>query len=498
MRKNNWQRLAMAASIAMTAITAAAEIPTGYYASLKGKKGAALKTAVHEIIKSANVLSYGSGSGSTWWGFYVTDNDNGYVIDRYSNERVKFSSRGSAPSSMNIEHSFPKSWWGGSKTQAYKDLFNLMPSDQKANSSKGNYGMGVVKEATYDNGCIKIGTGTEGFKVWQPSKEWQGDFSRGYMYMATAYQDYKWSNAEAFNSLQQGDYPTLKKWAYTLYIKWAKEDPVSQTEIDRNEAVYQIQGNRNPFIDFPNLMEYVWGDSVDVAFNPETTVKATDYNNGNKPGGDDDTPTPPADEDYIYDEDFTLDEGACTIVYDQEPETAFEIWQNSAKYGWTANGYQGSTKTRHASDVTLWMPELDLTNYSHATLTFNHAVNYCTTPEDYLTVVAKTDKGTTPLTGITWPAGNSYTYIESGEVSLNAFAGQKVAIGFRYTSTTELAPCWEIKRATVTAGGTYTGISEHATDKDSTRGTAWTIDGRRVNGHYKGLIIKNGKKYVNR
>ena len=60
---------------------------------------------------------------------------------------------------MNIEHSFPKSWWGGEQRQAYKDLYNLMPSDAKANSTKSNYGMGVVTKATYDNGVIKVGTG---------------------------------------------------------------------------------------------------------------------------------------------------------------------------------------------------------------------------------------------------------------------------------------------------------------------------------------------------
>lgn len=76
---------------------------------------------------------------------------------------------------MNIEHSFPKSRWGGAKSQAYKDLYNLMPSDAKANSTKSNYGMGVVTKATYDNGVIKVGTGNNGKKLWQPYPEWQGD-----------------------------------------------------------------------------------------------------------------------------------------------------------------------------------------------------------------------------------------------------------------------------------------------------------------------------------
>lgn len=133
---------------ATTAVGAMAQIPHDYYQSLKGKKGAELKTAIHNLVKEAYVLSYGSKDGSTWWGFYLTDNDNGKVIDRYSNETYMFGERGKSVAGTNIEHSFPKSWWGGTETQAYKDLFNLMPSDGTANRQKSNYGMGVVTQTS--------------------------------------------------------------------------------------------------------------------------------------------------------------------------------------------------------------------------------------------------------------------------------------------------------------------------------------------------------------
>ena len=93
---------------ATTAVGAMAQIPHDYYQSLKGKKGAELKTAIHNLVKEAYVLSYGSKDGSTWWGFYLTDNDNGKVIDRYSNETYMFGERGKSVSGTNIEHSFPK------------------------------------------------------------------------------------------------------------------------------------------------------------------------------------------------------------------------------------------------------------------------------------------------------------------------------------------------------------------------------------------------------
>ena len=435
---------------------ALAQIPDGYYDALKDKKGAELKTAVHNIIKNANVLDYGSGKGSTWWGFYSTDNDNGYVIDRYSNNRVKFVSRGAVASGMNIEHSFPKSWWGGSKNQAYKDLYNLMPSDSKANSSKSNYGMGIGTEVSYENDCIKVGDGDQGFKVWQPSTEWQGDFSRGYMYMATAYQNLTWTG-EGLNSLEKGDYPTLKTWAYKLYIKWCKADPVSQTEIDRNEAVYKIQGNRNPFVDFPNLMEYIWGDSIDYAFDPATTVKSVKYNGGSGGG----SVEPGETETVVYSANYHSADGSCVTTDITQPQTGVEVWQRSSKYGWTATSSIKNSSGRYVkydSEGTLALPEIDLGGYSSASLSFTHVLNFCTSPDKYLSVEAHCDGNVTKLTGFKWPAGNNYASVESGDVSLSQFVGKKIQIVFRYTGTTSVSATWEIQKATVTGKKTSSSI----------------------------------------
>ena len=90
--------------------------------------------------------------------------------------------------------------------------------------------------------------------------------------MATCYQDLEWKGTQGLQQLQNDVWPTLKQWAYTLYLQWLKSDPVDELEIDRNNAVNAIQGNRNLFIDYPYLAEYVWGDSVDVAFNPYSSI----------------------------------------------------------------------------------------------------------------------------------------------------------------------------------------------------------------------------------
>ena len=138
--------LAIVAAV-LPAIPSLAQIPDGYYNSLKGKKGAELKTAIYNIIKDAKVLEYGSEKGHTWWGFWDTDRDErGYFIDRYAAEKgwVKGTSEGGGGEGMNIEQSFAKSGWGGETCQAYKDLYSLMPCKSKINSTKRNYPVGAV------------------------------------------------------------------------------------------------------------------------------------------------------------------------------------------------------------------------------------------------------------------------------------------------------------------------------------------------------------------
>lgn len=501
--KKSYLKALLTTAFTITSASGMAQIPEGYYSSLKGKKGAELKTAIHNIIKNAKVLDYGSGQNHTWWGFYVTDmDDDGYVIDRYSNIKTMFGNRGSAADGKNIEHSFPKSWWGGSTRQAYKDLFNLMPSDSKANSSKSNYGMGVVKgNPSYDNGCIKVGNGTEGFRVWQPNNRWKGDFARGYMYMATAYQDYTWENAEALHSLQQGSYPTLKKWAYELYIKWAKEDFVDEVEIKRNNEVYKIQGNRNPYIDFPNLMEYVWGDSVDYAFDPATTMKSSDYN-----GGSGETPDEPTEK-TVYSYRFTAENRNCTSETQIQPSTVDEVWTRSTSYGWTATSYNGSTKKRSEADATLYTPEIDLTNMQSATMNIEHAVNFASpnTPAQILSITVSYNGTKTELDGDIWPDGKSWTFRKVEDIDLSSFCGQKVKIGFRYTSTSSVACTWEIRSMTVKGITKGTGIESAEQDIDMSKPyETYSLDGKKLdNGSpYKGIVIirqdgKNKKAVMN-
>ena len=251
-----------------------------YASSLNGLKKEQLKAALHKLMDKKKVLPYGGGGKGTWWGFWYSDRDpqTNECYNRYSDKKFFFDSTntGKSIAGMNIEHSFPKSWWGGKKNDAWCDLYNLYPSDSQANSSKSNYVMGVVVNVKEEAGAgyDKVGTGyADGqlVNMWEPGNRFKGEFSRSYMYMATTYQNLSFTS-EGAKQLQTGAYPTLKKWSSDLFRQWSKNDRVDEMEIKRNEAVYKIQNNRNLFIDYPNLAEYVWGDSMDVEFNPYRSI----------------------------------------------------------------------------------------------------------------------------------------------------------------------------------------------------------------------------------
>ena len=262
-----------------------ADMPRDYYPnSLEGKNGAELKTELHNLLKNHTRLPYGSRDynqiACTWTVFKKSDvRPNGKVWDMYSNNSYNFSNGAGATKGMNIEHSVPKSWWGEAydetatpltrfKYDGSYDLHHLTPSDAAANTAKSNYPLGEVDSPLFDNGVTKVGTGQANGRatnLFEPADEYKGDFARMYLYFVTCYQDYSWKSS-ALSMFAQNSYPTLNAYGQSLLLKWHRQDPVSQKEIDRNNAVYSFQGNRNPFIDYPNMVEYIWGDSTNYEF----------------------------------------------------------------------------------------------------------------------------------------------------------------------------------------------------------------------------------------
>ncbi|MGC9150558.1 MAG: endonuclease [Microbacter sp.] len=246
-----------------------AAIPPGYYYFAQNKKKAELKSALRQYGAPVFEFEYGGGPGFTWEGFYYTDrNSDNSVIDMYS-DSVRYFNGFAAILNMNIEHSLPKSWWGAFPNGAYKDLFHLYPADGTTNIIKNNLPLGEVTGVpTFFNGKSKVGkNGFEAAYVdncFEPADEYKGDFARSYLYIATVYENLAplWQSPMMTNTV----WPVWKPWAIDLLLKWNRQDPVSPKEIARNETIYKFQGNRNPFIDYPELAEYIWGKDTTKVF----------------------------------------------------------------------------------------------------------------------------------------------------------------------------------------------------------------------------------------
>lgn len=254
-----------------------------YYKPADGKKGKELKTALCGVIYDRNEGGdLNTAYKALWTHFKKTDaKPNGKVWDMYSNKREmefgtdqagNYSKEGDV---YNREHSMPNSWFGGKVMPMYTDLHHLYPTDGYVNNKRANYPFGETANPSWKsaNDFSKLGKctypGYDGV-VFEPNDEYKGDFARTYFYMVTCYEEQlpTWytNNAESRPTLDGNKYPGLSDWQLEMLMKWSKNDPVSEKEINRNNAVWGIQENRNPFIDYPGLEEYIWGDKMDEAF----------------------------------------------------------------------------------------------------------------------------------------------------------------------------------------------------------------------------------------
>jgi len=268
------KRFLFTAFITLCFFVAKAQPPAGYYDPANGKTGTVLQQALHDIIDNHTQVTY----TQLWSYFQNTDKrSDGKVWDMYSDipggtppyEFVfgtdQCGSYNGEGDCYNREHSWPQSWFGGSVAPMYTDMFHLIPTDGYVNNMRGNYAFGDVGTASWTslNGS-KIGNCVDaGFSgtVFEPHDGYKGDFARNYFYMATRYfhEDTGWPGSDMTVGSQ------FKPWAKAVLLTWSQQDPVSQKEIDRNNAVYSIQHNRNPFIDHPEYANQIWGTNVGIS-----------------------------------------------------------------------------------------------------------------------------------------------------------------------------------------------------------------------------------------
>lgn len=290
--------LVMAAQMSFAQIESSTSLQA-YYATANGTYGDALRLTLQDAIKIHNEIGYKQLGTIMQWAD-TKDADGIHIVDIYTNCNytcsgpVTWISSGNVGDGMNREHTVPQSWFNKNAPMV-SDAFHIYPTDAKANNNRSSYLYGECPNGsssstgkcdetgklgesawqagstsyTYNNQTY-VATVSYSGKVYEPDDEFKGDIARSYFYMATRYADKcaNWSGG-AFGSDRNG----LDAYTAELMLKWHRLDPVSEKELIRNEVIFgnplfnkcdKKQGNRNPFIDFPELVEYIWGDLQDV------------------------------------------------------------------------------------------------------------------------------------------------------------------------------------------------------------------------------------------
>jgi endonuclease I len=244
----------------LSGLAASGQIPAGYYNSAANLYGAALKDALHHIIDDHTELSYTAVTNA----LKVTDEDplnSNNVICIYTGWSYPKTEFGNLGNQWNREHVWSKSHGDfGDNPPEGTDLHHLRPCDASVNSAKGNkdFSKGVTQ---YIDGSGPTGCYTAPY-IWEPRDADKGDVARMMFYMAVRYEgDNGETNLELVSYVNSSpDYQPLYGNLDTL-LKWHNQDPVSNWEITRNDAIYyQYQGNRNPFIDHPEYVDMIWGE----------------------------------------------------------------------------------------------------------------------------------------------------------------------------------------------------------------------------------------------
>ncbi|MBQ0063454.1 MAG: endonuclease [Prevotella sp.] len=340
-----------------------------YYSDANGRKASELMQAMFRIISPHTQLSY----NQLWQCYKTTDRRaDGKLWDIYS-DMTNYEIGGPAQGaniheegvSYNREHVFPKSWFGGKVYPMYSDLMHVLPVDGYVNMRHSNYPFGTTNGDKYKSHndfsklglCNYIYNGSQAYTgtVFEPADEYKGDVARIYFYMLTCYNDQisTWTHYDAPEFLDGSNYPGLRPWALEMLMKWAADDPVSQKEIDRNNAVYEWQNNRNPYVDYPGLEEYVWGNKKSISFS---------YDNYEAGGGD--TPTPPTPTDTYS----IVPNKALFGVSVDGLQPADVRWLDGAKEI-KAVGAIGVTVNRNSSSIQMYVKDDHVRVYSGYSIT---------------------------------------------------------------------------------------------------------------------------------
>ena len=248
--------------------------PSEYYDSAEGTTGYELKTALKVIVTKGHI---DHGYSQLYDAYKSTDVDNyfeknGSVLDMYSeipsstdvyeyqHNIARCGDYTQEGDCYNREHIIPQSVFNYASPMK-NDAHFVVPTDGYVNNRRSNYPYGKVRTYTWisSNGSQVGSNSTAGYSgtVFEPIDEFKGDIARMIFYFATRYEDQvnQWSHPMLNGTNEQ----VFSDWFLNILLQWHEQDPVSQREIDRNNAVFRYQGNRNPYIDHPEWVSTIWG-----------------------------------------------------------------------------------------------------------------------------------------------------------------------------------------------------------------------------------------------
>jgi endonuclease I len=253
----------------LQSISSVAQPPPHYYDAVAGLSGQDLLGGLHQLTTDHVTLDYYAlydflkftdcRPDGTVWDIYSDipgESPPYFYTFTWHDECGYFNGEGDC---FDREHTWPKSWFGGQVYPMYSDLFIVYPVDGYVNSCRSNLPYGEVDDAdqVFLNGSRLGQCVTPGYSgiVFEPLDEYKGDLARTFFYVSARYysEDGDWPGSPMATGSR------LKPWALALLLRWSGGDPVSGKEIDRNDAVFQFQYNRNPFIDHPEFVNLVWG-----------------------------------------------------------------------------------------------------------------------------------------------------------------------------------------------------------------------------------------------
>ena len=447
-----------------------AAVPSGYYNNAMNKSDQALISALHQIIKGHTKRSYDQLKTD----FKTTDCNGNIIIDRYSTSQFTYSTDfcgtyNDVGDCYNREHSIPNSWWGGSSGDtAYTDLHHLFPVDGWVNAERGNYPFGDCANGT-TKGTGKRGTCTfSGYSgtVFEVADEYKGDFARVYFYFATRYMtrlsNYTSSNGSVvFTTSTTLGHLGLTTWAINQLLEWHRNDPVSTLETTRNDAVYGIQHNRNPFVDYPELVEYLWGNMQGQVWNASSTntpvltapSNGSTVNVGTNTGNGVSVPV------TISGSDLTEN---LTVAVSGE---GFSVSTNSVDYA-AANAGTSVTVTYNGT-ATNATGTLTISSNEIGTVTVDLTATYeAITPSDDPELTAPVD-GSTVFVGTTSAEVASVTkeIMISGNNLTKDLTATIIGDGFAFQTRDITIPYAAVNAGTASVTVVYSGTAENATGR---------------------------------